>query len=96
MSEKPFSAKRERLSLAALLCVLLAVYALVGTKKAYLHMDEAYSLGLCQYDRVDLTENPDFYDSWHGADYYADYLSLGEDQRGDLQAVYVNQRDDVP
>ncbi len=95
MSEKPFSAKRERLSLAALLCVLLAVYALVGTKKAYLHMDEAYSLGLCQYDRVDLTENPDFYDSWHGADYYADYLSLGEEQRGDLQAVYVNQRDDV-
>lgn len=95
MPEKPFSAKRERLMLAVLLCVLLAAYALVGTKKAYLHMDEAYSLGLCQYDRVDLTENPDFYDVWHDADYYADYLSLGEDQRGDLNAVYANQRDDV-
>ncbi len=95
MPEKPFFAKRERLLLAVLLCVLLAAYALVGAQKAYLHMDEAYSLGLCQYDRVDLTKNPDFYDSWHTADYYADYLSLGEDQRGDLRAVYVNQRDDV-
>ncbi len=95
MPEKPLYTKRERLLLAVLLCILLAAYALVGTKKTYLHMDEAYSLGLCQYDRVSLTDNPDFYDVWHDGDYYADFLSVDESQTGDLRPVYVNQRDDV-
>lgn len=71
------------------------VYVIAGMGKAYIHMDEAYSLGLSNYDKVQIQENEDFYNQWHSGEYYEDYLVVNEDERGNFAAVYDNQRDDV-
>lgn len=63
--------------------------------KAYLHMDEAYSFGLSQYDKIEIMLNDDFYDHWHDKDYYQDYLAVQEDEKWDLAPVYENQKNDV-
>lgn len=70
-------------------------YVIAGAGKAYFHMDEMYSYGLANYDRVQIYENEDFYNQWHDAEYYKDYLVVNEDERGNLAPVYNNQRDDV-
>lgn len=71
------------------------VYIVAGMGKAYIHMDEAYSLGLANYDQVEIQENADFYNQWHDGAYYRDYLVVDADERGDFSPVYANQRDDV-
>ena len=58
-------------------------------------MDEMYSYGLTNYDRVNIYDNEDFYNQWHDAAYYKDYLVINEDERGNFAPVYTNQRDDV-
>ncbi len=87
--------RRAGLWLAVIILAQTVVYALVGAGKAYFHMDEIYSYGLANYDRVQLYEDKDFYGVWHGAEYYNDYLEVNEDERGDLAPVYENQKNDV-
>ncbi len=58
-------------------------------------MDEAYSLGLASYDKVEIQNNEDFYNTWHNKEYYEDYLSVQEDERGQYNQVYENQKNDV-
>ncbi len=81
--------------LALVILLQTVVYLLAGVGKAYIHMDEAYSLALAQYDKIDITENVDFYNTWHTADYYQDYLAVQEKDRGNWQPVYENQKNDV-
>ena len=71
------------------------VYIVGGIEKSYIHMDEAYSLGLASYDKVEILDNEDFYDTWHSKDYYDDYLSVQEDEIGEYSQVYENQKNDV-
>ena len=33
-------------------------------------MDEAYSLGLASYDKVEIQDNENFYNIWHDGKYY--------------------------
>ena len=58
-------------------------------------MDEAYSLGLSNYDKVEIQENEDFYNTWHNKEYYEDYLSVQDDEIGEYGQVYENQKNDV-
>ena len=76
-----------------LIQVLARIY--VGLKKEYFHIDEAYSYALMNYDKIQITENEDFYGNWHTKDYYIDYLSVNEDEKWDLKPVYENQKNDV-
>ena len=71
------------------------VYIKVGIDKSYIHMDEAYSLGLASYDKTEIQDNADFYDAWHDGAYYEDYLALNDDEMNDFTPVYENQRNDV-
>lgn len=71
------------------------VYIVAGNAKVYIHMDEAYSLGLAQYDKFSVQDNADFYDHWHTREYYQDYLAVQEGERGDWRPVYENQKNDV-
>ena len=71
------------------------IYVKVGFDKSYIHMDEAYSLGLASYDKVEIQDNDDFYDTWHSGEYYEDYLAVNDDEAGDFAPVYNNQRNDV-
>lgn len=81
--------------LGVIIVVQTLVYILAGVGKAYIHMDEAYSLALAQYDKVEITANEDFYDTWHTRAYYQDYLAVQEDESWDLSPVYENQKNDV-
>jgi len=64
-----------------------------GFKKSYIHMDEAYSLGLTHYKSVEIQENEDFYDTWHSGSYYEEYLV--PKKTDSYKKIYENQRDDV-
>lgn len=91
-----FGSKARRiLIIAALILIQTIVYIVAGLGKSYLHMDEAYSFGLANYDQVEIQENEDFYNTWHDGAYYQDYLVVDADEQGDFSAVYDNQRDDV-
>lgn len=76
-----------------ILQVLVNIY--VGTKKEYYHMDEAYSYGLMNYDKLNITDNEDFLNKWHNKEYYIDYFALNSDEMSDWGAVYENQKNDV-
>lgn len=71
------------------------LYVVFGASKAYFHMDEIYSYGLSNYDQVQIYETEGFYNTWHSGDFYDDYLTVGNDERGNFSPVYNNQRDDV-
>ena len=88
---------RHKIALLLALAIILQtlVYIKVGIDKSYLHMDEAYSLGLASYDKVEIQDNPDFYDTWHDGSYYEDYLALNDDEMSDFSPVYENQKNDV-
>lgn len=71
------------------------LYIIVGMNKQYLHLDEAYSFGLANYERMEIQENEDFYNNWHNKEYYEDYLAVQENEKWDYTAVYENQKNDV-
>lgn len=81
--------------LALIIVVQTLVYVIAGANKAYFHMDEIYSYGLSNYERVQIYETEDFYGNWHNVEYYDEYLTVGEDERGDFWPVYENQKNDV-
>lgn len=87
--------KRERIVIISILLLQTLLYLLCGAFKRYIHMDEAYSLGLASYDKVEIQYNDDFYNTWHKGEYYEDYLSLQEDEFGEYSQVYENQKNDV-
>lgn len=81
--------------LALIIIVQTIIYIVAGMDKAYFHMDEIYSYGLANYDRVQIYETEGFYDQWHKGEYYDDYLTVDEGERGDFRPVYENQKNDV-
>ncbi len=87
--------KIEILVIALILIIQSVYFVYVGNQKAYLHMDEAYSFGLASYDQVEIHERDDFYNTWHSAEYYRDYLIVDSDEQGDYSPVYENQKNDV-
>lgn len=80
-----------------IICIIIQtiVYIVIGTKKEYLHIDEAYSFGLANYEGIEIQDNDDFYDNWHTKDYYEDYLTIQNEEIWDFKPVYENQKNDV-
>ena len=87
--------KIEIIVLATILILQTLIYIFVGAKKSYIHMDEAYSMGLASYDKVEIQDNTDFYNTWHSKEYYEDYMSVQENEKGKFSQVYENQKNDV-
>ena len=87
--------KSAGLWLALIIIAQTVIYVLAGMSKAYFHMDEVYSYGLANHERVQIYETEGFYDTWHEGSYYDEYLTVGDDERGDFWPVYENQRNDV-
>lgn len=86
--------KKETIILIAIILIQSIIYVITGINKQYIHMDEAYSLGLANYDKVEIQANEDFYDNWHSGEYYEDYLTVNEGDKF-LEPVYENQKNDV-
>lgn len=76
-----------------LLQSIIAIYS--ANKRENFHMDEYYSHGLIQYDKPFIMSNEDFYNNWHEAQYFKDYVTLKEQDKWDFRAVYKNQVQDV-
>ena len=87
--------KMELLIIVSLLLLQTLIYVAMGIQKSYIHMDEAYSLGLAGYKRTNIQDNEDFYNEWHSKDYYEDYLSIQKNEEKEYQQVYENQKNDV-
>ena len=81
------------LTIIILIQVIARIY--VGKEKEYFHIDEAYSYSLMNYDKIQITENSDFFDNWHDKSYYIDYLAVNSDEKLDFSPVYINQKNDV-
>ena len=87
--------KKEILIIGIILIIQTIVFVVAGIKKSYIHMDEAYSLGLASYNKTDIQANEDFYNTWHNKEYYEDYLKVNENEKNNFLPVYENQKNDV-
>lgn len=87
--------KKEIILLVILLIIQTILFVYVASNKPYLHIDEGYSFGLTNYDKVEIMDNADFFDTWHSKDYFEDYLAVQEDEKWDFSPVYENQKNDV-
>ena len=92
---KKCNINKEKIMLFLIILVQIIVYVFLGVQKTYIHMDEAYSIGLTNYDKVEITQNEDFYNNWHNKEYYEDYISISKEEALDLKPVYENQKNDV-
>lgn len=89
---------QNRITIILLIAIILlgVVYRIyLGNEKAYLQIDEGYSYGLMNYNKVDIIANEDFYNTWHSSEYYKDYLSISSEEAKDFLPVYENQKNDV-
>lgn len=86
---------KERIALSLIIVIQIIIYVFLGSLKTYLHMDEAYSIGLTNYNKIDITQNENFYNNWHTKEYYEDYISIGKEELTNLKPVYENQKNDV-
>ena len=87
--------KREIVIVVIVLIIQTIVFIVSGINKSYIHMDEAYSFGLANYNKIEIQENEDFYNIWHSKEYYEDYLTVNENERNNFLPVYENQKNDV-
>ena len=87
--------KRELKIIAIVIIIQTLIYIFCGIKKSYIHMDEAYSLGLASYNKIEIQDNADFYNTWHNKQYYEDYLTVNDNEVGKYSQVYENQKNDV-
>ena len=74
--------KKEILIVTLFLIIQTLIYVICCFQKSYIHMDEAYSLGLASYDKTEIQANEDFYNTWHTKEYYEDYLCVNDDEIG--------------
>lgn len=89
------SKKRTYIMLSVAIIIQTIIFIIVGANKSYYHMDEAYSLGLASYDKTEIQNNEDFYNTWHDGKYYEDYLEVDQDEVTEFSQVYENQKNDV-
>lgn len=87
--------KKEIILISVILIIQSLIYIICGINKSYIHMDEAYSLGLASYNKTEIQDNKDFYNTWHNKEYYEDYLSVQDNEIGKYNQVYENQKNDV-
>ena len=87
--------KKEVAIIIAIVIIQTIAFIIAGANKSYIHMDETYSLGLANYDKVEIQANNDFYNQWHSKEYYEDYLAVQNKDIGEYSQVYENQKNDV-
>lgn len=87
--------KQEIIGVLIAIIIQTLIFIIIGFNKEYIHIDEAYSLGLSNYNKVEIQDNDDFYNNWHTGEYYEDYLAVQEKDIGQYWQVYENQKNDV-
>lgn len=86
---------KEAIIIVTILIIQTIILIIAGINKSYIHMDEAYSLGLASYDKINIQDNKDFYNNWNNKEYYEDYLTVNDSEKDNYIQVYENQKNDV-
>ncbi len=81
--------------ISLIIIVQTVVYICAGMGKNYMHMDEGYSYGSANYNKLEILDEENFNNRWHPSEYYKAYLVSDWYERWDFEPVYNNQRDDV-
>lgn len=87
--------KKTVLILVVIILIQTITRVYFGFKKEYFHMDEIYSYGLMNYDKLNIADNYDFLNKWHDKSYYKDYIQINSNEKFNIKPVYENQKDDV-
>lgn len=95
MKKRDLSRRSAALLLLAAVLLLTALRVYLGGQKSYLHMDEGYSYGLMNAAVQSPVDADDFFDAWHPASYYIDYLTVDRSEWGEVYRVFENQANDV-
>ena len=74
--------------------ILICIFALqiifrlyIGYKKEYFHMDEAYSYGLMNYDKLSIVDNEDFFND------SLEYFNESNFKLVDINRNYINENE---
>lgn len=94
-NKKKLKEKKEIITILSILAIQTIVFVIAGANKSYIHMDEAYSLGLASYNKIEIQANEDFYNTWHSKEYYENYLVVNQNEKSNFSQVYENQKNDV-
>ncbi len=88
---------KKKITIILIIIILMQILTRVylGYKKEYFHMDEMYSYGLMNYNKLNVADNEDFLNKWHEKEYYQDYLEVNNEEKFNLRPVYENQKNDV-
>ena len=78
---------KEVILVISIIIIQTIIFTIAGVNKSYIHMDEAYSLGLASYNKIEIQDNDDFYNVWHNKDYYEDYLVVNEHEKSQFSQV---------
>lgn len=95
MKKRDLSRRSAALLLLAAVLLLAALRVYLGGQKSYLHMDEGYSYGLMNAAVQSPVDADDFFNAWHPASYYIDYLTVDRSEWGEVYRVFENQANDV-
>lgn len=85
----------KKIVLVIILLFQLIVRVYFGNEKTYFHMDESYSYGLMNYDKINITDNEAFLNNWHDQNYYIDYYAVNDNEITNFIPIYENQKNDV-
>lgn len=88
---------KKRVNAVLIVIIFLGTIARIylGFQKEYFHMDEAYSYGLMNYNKLSIVDNEDFLNKWHTKEYYLDYLEINKNEIFNLKPIWENQKNDV-
>ena len=95
MKKRDLSRRSAALLLLAAVLLLAALRVYLGGQKSYLHMDEGYSYGLMNAAVQSPVDADDFFNAWHPASYYIDYLTVDRSEWDEVYRVFENQANDV-
>jgi len=85
----------KKIVLVIIILFQLIVRVYFGNEKTYFHMDESYSYGLMNYDKINITDNEAFLNNWHDQNYYIDYYAVNDNEITNFIPIYENQKNDV-
>lgn len=87
--------KKTTIILIIIILVQILIRIYFGYQKQYFHMDEMYSYGLMNYNKLNIADNEDFLNKWHNKEYFEDYLEVNDNEIYNIKPVYENQKNDV-
>lgn len=80
--------KKTTIILIIIILVQILIRIYFGYQKQYFHMDEMYSYGLMNYNKLNIADNEDFLNKWHNKEYFEDYLEVNNNEIYNIKPVY--------